>query len=248
MQASGFWAFVSSFKQYARDQELCVKGQVTGPFSFGLTVTDEFNRPIIYHQAYYEAVVTALSLHAAWQAARLKELHPHVLMLIDEPYLASYGSALVSVDRDLVVRSINEVINRIHEAGALAGLHCCGNTDWSLLLGTKADIINFDAWGYFERFALYPEAVEDFLSRGGVLAWGIVPTLEFTGEETVEDLIVKLENGIRKLASKKVSEEFLRQRSLLTSSCGMGLMTVENSKKAMELLAELSKRMREKYF
>jgi hypothetical protein len=40
----------------------------------------------------------------------------------------------------------------------------------------------------------------------------------------------------------------LRERSLLTTSCGMGLMPVEDAEKAMGLLAELSKRMREEYF
>ena len=88
----------------------------------------------------------------------------------------------------------------------------------------------------------------EFLSRGGVLAWGIVPTSEFTGRETVEGLMEKLEVGLRELAGKGISAEVLRETCLITPSCGMGLMSVEAAEKAMGLLAELSRRMREKYF
>ena len=224
------------------------KGQIVGPITYGLSLQDENGKNVIHNEVAFDALIKGFLLRGRWLIEQMKKVCEKVIFFIDEPGLSGYGSAFFSIDGGTITTRLNEAIEEFQNQGAWVGIHCCGNTDWSLLLGTKADIINFDAWGYFERFALYPEAVEDFLSRGGVLAWGIVPTLEFTGEETVEDLIVKLENGIRKLASKKFSEEFLRQRSLLTSSCGMGLMTVENSKKAMELLAELSRRMREKYF
>jgi methionine synthase II (cobalamin-independent) len=239
--ASGFWAFVSSFKQYARGKELCVKGQVTGPFSFGLTVTDENNRPIIYHQAYYEAAVTALSLHAAWQAERLKELHPHVLMFIDEPYLASYGSAFVSVDRDLVVRSINEVIDRIHQAGALAGLHCCGNTDWSLVLETRLDLLNFDAYHFFDNLILYNSHLKDFLDRGGVMAWGIIPSSEEVLHTTLEELEAKLRGQVETLVKSGIEENRLKKGSLLSPACGLGSLSspvAETALKKLEILAE----------
>ena len=53
---------------------------------------------------------------------------------------------------------------------------------------------------------------------------------------------------IQTLAPSGIPAEILREKSLLTPSCGMGLMSVEDAEKAMKLLAELSGRMREKYF
>jgi hypothetical protein len=122
------------------------------------------------------------------------------------------------VDASTITGRLNEMIEEFQAQGVWVGVHCCGNTDWSLLLRTRADIINFDAWGFFERFSLYPEAIRSFLSSGGVLAWGIVPTSEFTGQETVEGLMEKLEAGLGDLAKKGIPEKILHERCLLTPS------------------------------
>jgi len=44
-----------------------------------------------------------------------------------------------------------------------------------MLLRTSVNILAFDAYGYAEHLALYPEALRVFLARGGMLAWGLVP-------------------------------------------------------------------------
>ena len=47
--------------------------------------------------------------------------------------------------RDDTVAKLGEVIEAVHAEGALAGVHCCGNTEWSILIDAGVDIINFDA-------------------------------------------------------------------------------------------------------
>jgi len=224
------------------------KGQIVGPITFGLAVQDGQGKPIIHNEVAFDALLKGLLLRGRWIIQRMKKVCEDIIFFLDEPGLSGYGSAFFNVDGPTVSSRLNEAIEEFQAQGVLVGVHCCGNTDWSLLLKTNANIINFDAWGFLERFSLYPKAVEDFLSRGGILAWGIVPTSEFTGRETVEGLMEKLEAGFRGLAEKGIREKTLRERCLLTSSCGMGLMSEEDAEKAMGLLAELSRRMREKYF
>jgi len=224
------------------------KGQIVGPITFGLALQDGQGKDIIHNEVAFDAIMKGLLLRGRWIIQRMKRVCEDVILFIDEPGLSGYWSAFFSVDGPTITRRLNEAIEEFQAQGAWVGVHCCGNTDWSLLLRTKADIINFDAWGFWERFSLYPEAVEEYLSRDGVLAWGIVPTSEFTGRETVEGLMEKLEAGMRGLAGKGISEEALRERCLLTPSCGMALMSVADAEKAIGLLAELSKQMRKKYF
>ena len=73
---------------------------------------------------------------------------------------------------------LDEVFAAIHAEDALAGVHCCANTDWSVLLATQVDILNLDAYGYLENLALYPDELRQFIDRGGYVAWGIVPNNE----------------------------------------------------------------------
>ena len=71
-----------------------------------------------------------------------------------------------------MVAKLAEVIEAVHAEGALAGVHCCGNTEWSILIDAGVDIVNFDAFDYGETIALYPEAVKRHLEAGKALAWG----------------------------------------------------------------------------
>lgn len=194
------------------------KGQMVGPVTYGLAVQDDRGKDIIHDEVLYDALIKGLMLRGRWIIQRMKKVCEKVILFIDEPGLSGYGSAFFSVDGATISRRLNEVIEDLQAAGSWVGIHCCGNTDWSLLLNTKADIINFDAWGFFDRVVLYAEAVEEFLSRGGVLAWGIVPTSEFTGKETVMGLVERLEAGFRDLVKKGISEKILHEQCLLTPS------------------------------
>ena len=93
----------------------------------------------------------------------------------------------------------------------LTGVHCCGNTDWSLLLRSRVDIVNFDACEYLENLALYPGELKAFLERGGRLAWGLVPNNERALSEDLAGLRAQLKLGMALLEERGVPEERLRK-------------------------------------
>jgi hypothetical protein len=68
---------------------------------------------------------------------------------------------------------------------------------------TSIDIISFDAFGFLDRLILYADNLKSFFKRGGILCWGIVPTQEFTGQETPSLLADKLNSGINSLVKKR---------------------------------------------
>ncbi|MDZ4246856.1 MAG: methionine synthase, partial [Dehalococcoidia bacterium] len=106
---------------------LALKGQVTGPVSWGLTVTDKDHLPIIYDDTLSDAVARHLALKAAWEERFLTRGSKFNIIFVDEPYMSSFGSAFVSLTREKVTGLLEEVYKGIT---CLKGLHCCGNTDW----------------------------------------------------------------------------------------------------------------------
>lgn len=222
--AEGFYAFLESAGRSKPDY---VKGQVTGPVSFGLSVVDEKGKSIIYNDTLKEGFIKLLEIKAGFQIDRLRQISKTIIMFIDEPYLASFGSSFVSIGRHEVILMLNSLIDKIHSLDALSAIHCCGNTDWSLLTETGVDIISFDAYSYAEGLSLYPGKITEFLKRGGYLAWGIVPTSEAVRKETGQTLFSRLSREIDSLEKKGVPRKLILSHSLITPSCGMGTLSPE---------------------
>ena len=222
-----------------------VKGQVTGPFSFAMTVTDENKRSLAYNPELYEVAVQGMAMKARWVARKLREVAEGVLVVLDEPYLCAFGSAFVNVPRSDVIAAIDAGVAAIHKEGALAGLHCCGNTDWSLVFSTDLDVVNFDAYEYFQGLSLYPEELKSFLQKGGVLSWGIVPA-RANGNLEPHTLLAALDERVEQLTAKGLDRGALYRQALLTPSCGLGTESVEAADRLMGTLAELASLVRER--
>jgi len=221
------------------------KGQITGPISFGLTVTDQDRRASLYNDLLADAITKHTALAARWQARKLLSVRPQAVIFVDEPYMASFGSAYISLSRERAISILDEVFNAIHQEGALVGVHCCANTDWSVLMATTADILNLDAYGYLANLALYPVEMADFLDRGGLIDWGIVPNNRMIYRLTPADLAGQLWDGLEMIVARaqargvEITLEKLVRQSLITTSCGLGPATVPVADRAMETLVEL---------
>jgi methionine synthase II (cobalamin-independent) len=223
-----------------------VKGQVTGPFSFAMTVTDENKRSLAYNPELYEVAVQGMAMKARSVARMLLRVGAGAIVVLDEPYLCSFGSAFVNVTREDVVAAIETGVSAIHKEGALAGLHCCGNTDWSLVLGAGLDVINFDAFEFFQGLSLYPAELAAFLGRGGTLSWGIVPAAGADESLSASALLETLDERVKQLVAKGIDREALYRQAILTPSCGLGTQSVEKADRVLNVLVELSQMVRER--
>jgi len=240
--AEGFYEFMNRVGSAGDKKFAFLKGQVTGPVSFGLAVLDQKKQAIFYNQELQEVLTKVLSMKARWQARKLKGHCENVIIFIDEPYMVSIGSSYVNIKSEEAVKRINEVIGEIHKEGALAGVHCCGNTDWGLILGTDIDIISFDAYNFIESISLYPEALKRFLRSGRSIAWGIVPTAQ-EGSGDPESLLNKLKDGFDILGRKGIEKEDFCNTSLITPSCGCGTLTESRGDEVFRLTREISERL-----
>jgi len=243
--AVGLWQVPRLWQQFRLPVKI-IKGQVTGPVSFGLTVTTADKKSIVYDPTLVDVLVKHLAMKARWQEDFLQQLFPDrpVMMFFDEPYMVSFGTAFCSLSRETVVAMLDEVFSVVK---GLSGVHCCGNTDWSLLLQTSVDVLNFDAYEYVDNLFLYHEDLHRFIDRGGLLAWGIVPTSEAVQRESVESLFERFSGQVAKLESMGFSRETILAQSFITPSCGCGSLPVAWTEKILRLTDELSALVRNHY-
>ena len=219
-----------------------IKGQVTGPISFGLQVTQADKRSILYNETLRDVMVKQLLRKAQWQVSIMSEINPRPILFLDEPYLASFGSAFTSIDRDTVLAAFKEIFSGIQ---APTGIHCCGNTDWSLVLESGPDILSFDAYSYVDSLFLYAEELTGFLSRGGIIAWGIVPTNEEDiRKENAEGLLARLELAWERLATLGFDRRSIVAQSLITPACGLGTVPAEAATEAFRITRQISEHIR----
>lgn len=226
-----------------------IKVQTTGPLSFGLTVVDEHKRAIYYNSEFIDVVVKALAMKCRWQIRKFRKYAEGVICFIDEPILSAFGSSTyVSVTREDAIAKLSEVVEAVHAEGALAGVHCCGNTEWSILIDAGVDIVNFDAFDYGETIALYPEAVKRHIEEGKALAWGIVPTNSAKIQAVTPDaLVAKFDTLTAHLAKAAgLDRELIVRQALITPSCGTGSLPVADAERVFSVLQQTSQALRQR--
>jgi len=225
-----------------------LKGQVTGPITFGTAVKDEQDKDIFYNDQLRDAAIKKLAMNARWQARAFAKRGATPIIFLDEPALAGFGtSAYITITREDVTQSIDEIVREIHAENGLAGVHVCANTQWDMLLTSSIDIISFDAFSYFDRFILYPEIIAAYLKQGKILAWGIVPTAkaEVIHAQTAEGLVSMLNEQIDELVKKTgLDRHLVLSQSFVTPSCGTGSIDLDSAKKVLQLTRQVSDAIR----
>ena len=130
------------------------------------------------------------------------------------------------------------------------GVHLCGNPDWSFLLNMNLDILSIDSFGWGHIFTRYHDEVIAFLKRGGIISWGIVPTLTEEIEAQTVDLLVKqLEDFWDYLARMGIDKKLILDRAWLAPArcCLVNSNGSASVDQAFKVLKEISTRIRDKY-
>ncbi|MFZ5452920.1 MAG: methionine synthase [Thermodesulfobacteriota bacterium] len=243
-EAQGFFALLKACAA-AKNGIQALKGQLSGPVTFAGMVKDQEGKPILFDQELTQAVCQGLARKAVWQAQQFWDLGKEAVIFFDEPYLTGFGSAYLPISRGEVMQILTQTLEAVRQSGPVTlGVHCCGNTEWSLLLETTVDILSFDSFGYFDSLRLYDQALQGFFNRGGRLAWGLIPTGEELAGETADSLWARFQGQVQQLASSGTATKEILARSLLTPACGMGYLSPEAAHRALALLQDLSARGR----
>jgi len=243
-EAQGFYTLIRQVANAILSPP-ALKGQVVGPVTFTGMVKDDQDKPILYDREMTQAVSLGLARKAAWQAQKFRELGKEAIIFFDEPILTGFGSAFFPLSREEVLAILTDALDAARQPGPVyLGIHCCGNTDWALLMKLPVDILSFDSYSYFDTLLLYHQDLHGFLARGGWLAWGLVPTREELLQENEDSLWQRFENQVKQAASRGLELRRLLSQALLTPACGLGYLTPEAATRGLELLHNLSSRAR----
>lgn len=227
------------------------KGQIVGPFTLATTLVDKEGKCAFYDETLREIIVKTLILKALWQIKQIKSMSPETtpIIFIDEPSASQLGtSAFITISKEEVVQIIKEVSDVIKENGALSAIHCCGKCDWTLPIDCEIDMINLDGYAFAQSLSLFSNELKPFLQRGGKIVWGVVPTLDKDALDAADLNVIlqKFDEAIDYLVKKGVDKTLLINNSMVSTSCGAGSLSIEQAEKAMNLVQELSLRLKEK--
>ena len=251
--AAGFHEFMDRLPYHLSGHDTCMlKGQVTGPVTLGVNILDRDKRCAYYDEQLRDVIIKTVEMKALWQLNRLKPFGLPCMIFLDEPSLLNFGKQnFITISREDILGDINLVVKVLHDHGVLAGVHCEENTDWSILMETDLDILDFDAYDHLTAMTLYPGKLRAFFDRGGVLGWGIVPTLDLDAAagESLDSLIDRFESGVSRFEELGFERDMILRRTLLTPSCGAGgVLTEPLAERVMGLLRDLSRELRVRYF
>jgi len=210
----GAYAGLRAFLDVAQGYEGPVKWQFTGPVTLGLALLRSgVPAKVAFEVAKKTVRSHVAAIHELVQAELPKSLQ---LVFIDEPDLSLLMDESFPIAPEPAVDLMSGAL-AIIESGATMGVHSCSTVDPGVLTATGPAILSIPV---SSRLADHAGAIAGFLERGGVIAWGVVPT---SGPvmASAERSWKKLDSLWCDLVQNGCDALKLRQQSLVTPACGL---------------------------
>jgi len=162
-------------KFLSRDLEgyRAIRGQNIGPVSFGFKVLDENLKPLIYNDEARAVLFDFIQKKANIQYRELKERNPDAFVWLDEPGLGYVFSGLSGYNEQQAKADYHDFVAGLEGP---KGLHLCAEVNLPYLLELGVEILSFDAYQIGFMPKEYASNVAEFIRKGGIISWGIVPT------------------------------------------------------------------------
>jgi methionine synthase II (cobalamin-independent) len=231
-------AFVGlrTFLDVAAGREGPVKWQVTGPVTLGLGLLHA-GVPSAFAFALSETVVRARLAALGSAISSALPSAPQVVV-IDEPGLTGLAHPGFPLDADGAIALLASCV-RSAEPFAQTGVHCCGSTDWTLVAQAGVSMLSMPADHGAVRFA---RTLADFMSRGGRIAWGAIPT-DGPRAGLVDRHWRALASVWCELVRAGCDPVRLRTQAIITPECGLATHTPEQAEQVLSLAQEIADRV-----
>jgi hypothetical protein len=202
------------------------KAQLAGPLTVQWATTLDDGRPLADHPDAAALLGRLVLVRALAMVRALAATGATPLFFFDEPGLYAYDKRRVGHVVDL--QRLGFDLAALRQAGAVVGVHCCGQTDWAALMALPLDVLSLDAGLSLDAVLALP-ALDGFLARGGRLALGVVPT-HTVDPAPVEDVVDSVRERLGERAGAILAGAFL------TPACGLALKSIPEAQNAYDAL------------
>ncbi len=212
-----------------------VKWQFVGPVTLGIAL----QRSGLRSTRAFTIAAEAVRHHVGRIAVAIAEALPNSpqLMLLDEPWLVELMSQDFPIPPDVAVDLISTGMAAVGPDVAV-GLHCCGPCDVATMLESGPQVISIPLSTDLVEYAGY---LGRFISGGGVIAWGALPT---SGPLTAnaDRYWRALSDVWCLLVERGVDPGTLRRQSLITPVCGLAQHQVSTARRVARLTADVARK------
>ena len=178
-----------------------IRGQLTGPVSFGFKVVDENAKPIIYNDGIRTILFDFIQRKANIQHQELSQKNRNAFVWLDEPGLGWVFSGLSGYNDVRAKEDYQDFLNGLEGP---KGLHLCANVNLPYLLELGIELLSFDAYQMEVMPKGYASAVAEFIKGGGIITWGIVPTDSASLSKETPETLAGMLSGYWEVVSRQI--------------------------------------------
>lgn len=220
------------------------KTQITGPVTMALNISDRDGKNLFEFPELMEWLKNYLIRQGEQKVKQLIDWGWSPIIFLDEPSLAVLDPVRVAQRRKYLLEILSFFVQGLSDQGAIVGLHCCGQADWSLILESGFQIVSFDASNGIENFLADRETLRKHFMNGGTIAWGLVPTKPIDETFNPHAFVGHFLKSLETICFSPLSLKQVLLQSLITAACGTAGLSLEDNLKVHKQVREISRILR----
>ena len=221
-----------------------------GPFSISQLLLSAAEEQVLADKSYRKLFIQSVAIKALWIIEKIKEVNPEAtpIIVLEEPYFSRFGLIKRNnedITVDIVINMFSRVIEKIKSVGAKVAIHSPEKCDWQIPISAGVDIISFDAYNNPNNLSIIPEKITEFLQKGGLINWAIVPTMTeaMVKSLNVEYIMKRLVATMQGLMLAGVPEKLVYNSALVSIQGDVDSLPVIFAEKAVILVSQLAKKI-----
>ena len=223
---------------------------ILGPYSLAESISNIAPEVILTDRNYRKFISECIALKTIWFLQNIKKYSPDTkpIIMLNEPHFSKFGMLKYNnenITAETLPTLYSKLVLKIKKLGAFVGVQSFDKCNWQIILDSNVDMISFGAYNNPQNLNIIAPKVNNFLSKGGYINWGMIPV---NNEKVIKSLNIdsiykKFTTAIEELSSEGVSLDLLYRNSTVSVQGNMSELPIIYAEKALILANQLSKKI-----